>query len=279
MRRAYVLRGCVFVSLTAMLRLELPHINILTKMDMANRRDPGHASGFFREAQELHRIAPFCGVQPCSLDEDDVEEEPCRRCEATAKVVGKICELVDDFSLVCYEPLDVSDGESVAKVVRLLDKCNGHPCGVHAPQSLINDATELFLLHRGGTDGPSINVDGDNRGAAGRRIGSRDERRGRCGRTRRGRRRPALVKAGRGRFRGTPRFCVFFLLPRVPSRLWRGLRHGAVAYVLLCAVRPACARRVGAARPSPETYAASVLPGHIRYASLTEINYCADRSL
>ena len=72
------------------------------------------------------------------------------------------------FLLVCYEPLDVSDGESVAKVVRLLDKCNGHPCGVHAPQSLINDATELFLLHRGGTDGPSINVDGDNRGAAGR---------------------------------------------------------------------------------------------------------------
>ena len=69
---------------------------------------------------------------------------------------------------MCYEPLDVSDGESVAKVVRLLDKCNGHPCGVHAPQSLINDATELFLLHRGGTDGPSINVDGDNRGAAGR---------------------------------------------------------------------------------------------------------------
>ena len=27
------------LSLTAMLRLELPHINILTKMDMANRYD------------------------------------------------------------------------------------------------------------------------------------------------------------------------------------------------------------------------------------------------
>jgi len=156
------------LSLTAMLRLELPHINILTKMDMANRYDLAMPLEFFREAQELHRIAPFCGVQPCSLDEDDVEEEPSAYAKQLQKLSGKICELVDDFSLVCYEPLDVSDGESVAKVVRLLDKCNGHPCGVHAPQSLIDDATELFLLHRGGTDGPSINVDGDNRGAAGR---------------------------------------------------------------------------------------------------------------
>ena len=156
------------LSLTAMLRLELPHINILTKMDMANRYDLAMPLEFFREAQELHRIAPFCGVQPCSLEDDVVDEEPSAYARQLQKLSGKICELVDDFSLVCYEPLDVSDGESVAKVVRLLDKCNGHPCGVHAPQSLINDATELFLLHRGGTDGPSINVDGDNRGAAGR---------------------------------------------------------------------------------------------------------------
>ena len=117
------------------------------------------------------------------------------------RLSGKICELVDDFSLVCYEPLDVSDGESVAKVVRLLDKCNGHPVAC-MPSSLINDATELFLLHRGGTDGPSINVDGDNRGAAGR---DREPRRslGRCGLITSGRRRPTLVRAGRGRSRGT----------------------------------------------------------------------------
>ena len=155
------------LSLTAMLRLELPHINILTKIDMAPRYELAMPLEFFREAQELHRITPFCGARPASLDEGDCIEETSVYARNLQRLSGKLCELVDDFSLVCYEPLDVSDGDSVARVVRLLDKCNGHPCGVHAPQALIDDATQLFLHHRGGTDGPSINVDGDNRGAMG----------------------------------------------------------------------------------------------------------------
>ena len=81
------------LSLTAMLRLELPHINILTKMDMANRYDLAMPLEFFREAQELHRIAPFCGVQPCSLDEDDEAEEVSPYARQLQKLSGKICEL------------------------------------------------------------------------------------------------------------------------------------------------------------------------------------------
>ena len=55
---------------------------------------------------------------------------------------------------MCYQPLDVSDGDSVARLVRMLDKANGHPAGVHAPAALVEDATDLFLLHNGGRPMP-----------------------------------------------------------------------------------------------------------------------------
>ena len=139
------------LSLTAMLRLELPHINVLSKVDLADRYELALNLDFFKEAQELHRIVPFCGVRPAAPKPfDAASDRAARYNEHLQKLSGKICELVDDFGLVCYQPLDVSDGESVARLVRMLDKANGHPAGVHAPAALVEDATDLFLLHKGG---------------------------------------------------------------------------------------------------------------------------------
>ncbi|KAH8063320.1 hypothetical protein JL722_2487 [Aureococcus anophagefferens] len=81
------------LSLTAMLRLELPHINVLSKVDLADRYELAMNLEFFKDARELHRIVPFCGA-------------------------------------------------------------NGHPAGVHAPAALVEDATDLFLLHKGGRPMP-----------------------------------------------------------------------------------------------------------------------------
>ena len=145
------------LSLTAMLRLELPHINVLSKVDLADRYELAMNLEFFKDARELHRIVPFCGVRPRAPEPvagDAAAGDAARYNERLQKLTGRICELVDDFGLVCYQPLDVSDGDSVARLVRMLDKANGHPAGVHAPAALVEDATDLFLLHKGGRPMP-----------------------------------------------------------------------------------------------------------------------------
>ena len=57
--------------MTAMLRLELPHVNVLSKVDMVSRYELAMPLEFFRDAQELRRIEPFCGTKPCPLEDDD----------------------------------------------------------------------------------------------------------------------------------------------------------------------------------------------------------------
>lgn len=40
-----------------------------------------------------------------------------------------ICDLVQDFQLVCFHPLAIEDKESVYKIVKTVDKANGYIYG------------------------------------------------------------------------------------------------------------------------------------------------------
>ena len=95
---------------------------------------------FFTDARELKRLLPFCergGAsttfdhrEDCAAKSEDCATAPHRAPPSTKRdqlrrLTGKFCELVDDFNLVCFQPLDISDGESVANLVRLLDKAVG----------------------------------------------------------------------------------------------------------------------------------------------------------
>jgi len=156
----------VLVSLIAMLNLELPHVNVLSKVDQLptfQSSMPFHLN-YFTEAVNLQKLLPHCGPGDAPVDYDDhpddddddrddddmvleeAEEEPPpppRR--GVQRLTAKICEVVEDFQLVCFQPLDVTDGDSVAELLRMLDKANGHPAGVYDPVRLINDPTPLFL--------------------------------------------------------------------------------------------------------------------------------------
>ncbi|KAJ8604960.1 hypothetical protein CTAYLR_006887 [Chrysophaeum taylorii] len=150
--------AAALISLMAMLRLELPHVNVLSKIDqLPSFKDSMPFNlDFFADARQLDRLVPYCdattnnvpalGELEVPKDDDrdeDVEDAP--KLTGLQRLSAKICDLVDDFNLVCFQPLDISDGHSVATLVRLLDKANGHPAGVYAPAHLIADATTLFL--------------------------------------------------------------------------------------------------------------------------------------
>uniref|UniRef100_A0A0E0NUR4 GPN-loop GTPase 3 n=1 Tax=Oryza rufipogon TaxID=4529 RepID=A0A0E0NUR4_ORYRU len=95
--------GCM-ASLSAMIQLELPHINILSKMDLvANKKDVEEYLN--PEAQVLlsqlnRQMAPKFG-----------------------KLNKSLAELVDDYSMVNFIPLDLRKESSIQYVLSHIDNC------------------------------------------------------------------------------------------------------------------------------------------------------------
>lgn len=90
-------------ALTAMINLELPHINILSKMDLLSKN-------------ARKQLDKYLEPDPSSLlaDEDDEDDEYSKLTEALARVI-------DDYSLVRFLPLNIKDEESIADVKLTID--------------------------------------------------------------------------------------------------------------------------------------------------------------
>ncbi|PWN39004.1 hypothetical protein IE81DRAFT_57742 [Ceraceosorus guamensis] len=136
----------VLLSLRAMLALELPHINVLSKIDllgdvvggahvedddedddddddggahdlasssMPGARDDGMLFNlsYYTHAQDLSRL----------LDVDATSTSP-----RHTRLNERICELVEDFGLVGFETLAVEDKRSMLRLTRVVDKAGGY---------------------------------------------------------------------------------------------------------------------------------------------------------
>ncbi|ESQ37051.1 hypothetical protein EUTSA_v10003026mg [Eutrema salsugineum] len=95
--------GCM-VSLSAMIQLELPHVNILSKMDLL--KDKSSIEGYLDPVprtllSELnHRMGP-----------------------QFAKLNKALIELVEEYSMVRFTPLDLRKEKSIQYVLSEIDKC------------------------------------------------------------------------------------------------------------------------------------------------------------
>ncbi len=93
------------VALSAMASLEVPHVNVLSKVDLlpaaAKRRLDTFLLPDTRELVEEARRAP-CGDRYAGLTE----------------ALGRV---LDDYSLVKFLPLDIRDEENVADVLQAID--------------------------------------------------------------------------------------------------------------------------------------------------------------
>ncbi|EXB75171.1 GPN-loop GTPase 3 [Morus notabilis] len=93
--------GCM-ASLSAMVQLELPHVNILSKMDLvSNKRD----------------IEDFLNPEPQAL----LSELNQRMAPQFAKLNKSLIELVDDYSMVSFLPLDLRKESSIRYVLAQID--------------------------------------------------------------------------------------------------------------------------------------------------------------
>lgn len=105
--------AAVLLALRAMLQLEMPHINVLSKIDTIN--------GF---GELPFNLDYYTEVQDLGYLLKTLEEEP--RARKFAKLNSAMAELIEDFGLVGFETLAVEDKESMMSLVRLVDKVTGY---------------------------------------------------------------------------------------------------------------------------------------------------------
>ncbi|KAI0360317.1 hypothetical protein OH77DRAFT_1418196 [Trametes cingulata] len=100
----------LMLSLRAMLHLELPHINVLSKVDLITQYgDLDFNLDFYTEVQDLSYLENLLNQQSPRY----------------AALNMQICSLIEDFGLVGFETLAVEDKESMLHLTRVIDKATG----------------------------------------------------------------------------------------------------------------------------------------------------------
>jgi hypothetical protein len=139
--------SAALLGTTTMMRLELPCVNVLSKVDLLQQYgELPMQLDFFTDCHDLDRLLPYlqstAGLQQAgdgytaedNFDfADDPEYQKARRKRLQSKLNRKhqklheaIAEVVDDFGLLSFLPLDISSAESVGRVLAKIDKCNGY---------------------------------------------------------------------------------------------------------------------------------------------------------
>lgn len=95
--------GCI-TALSAMIQLEIPHLNIMSKMDLT--RDMGK-----------QKVDEFMEADIDMLISDLSRTTPPR----FVKLNNAMGSLLDDFGMVSFVPLDITDDDSIATLLLMVD--------------------------------------------------------------------------------------------------------------------------------------------------------------
>ncbi|CAA7396736.1 unnamed protein product [Spirodela intermedia] len=105
--------SALLLSLTTMLHLELPHINVFSKIDLIESY-----------GKLAFNLEYYTDVQDLSYLQYHLDQDP--RSAKYRKLTKELCDVIEDFSLVNFTTLDIQDKESVGNLVKLIDKSNGY---------------------------------------------------------------------------------------------------------------------------------------------------------
>jgi GPN-loop GTPase len=102
-----------------MLQMDLPHLNVLTKIDKLSSYDPLPFNlDFYTEVQNLSYLLPHMAKESHTM--------------ANSKFEGlnqAIIELVEDFGLVSFHTLAVEDKRSMMDLLHAADRAGGYAFG------------------------------------------------------------------------------------------------------------------------------------------------------
>ncbi|KAI9679044.1 MAG: ATP binding protein [Trizodia sp. TS-e1964] len=110
-------------AMSAMIMLEIPHVNVLSKMDlvkdMVGRRE---LKRFIDPDSSLLDDDPADGVVRGAVETDDPNAPQSLMKGASFKRLNRaVAQLIDDFSMVSFLQLDVQDEDSVGAILSYVD--------------------------------------------------------------------------------------------------------------------------------------------------------------
>ncbi|KAI1081649.1 ATP-binding domain 1 family member B [Whalleya microplaca] len=109
----------LLLTLRAMLQMDLPHINVLTKIDKVASYDPLPFNlDYYTEVQDLSYLLP-------QLE----EESPAMRSGKFSRLNQAVADLVENFALVRFEVLAVENKKSMMQLLRVIDRAGGYIFG------------------------------------------------------------------------------------------------------------------------------------------------------
>lgn len=144
--------SAALLGTTTMLRLELPAVNVLSKVDLLSSYGTLPLQlDYYTECYDLERLIPFLyqtnipndeSVDPTTTttvedDEYDVADDPEYRRILQQRSTSKfavsyqklhqaLAEVVEDYSLLSFVPLDITNAESVGRVLAKIDQSHGY---------------------------------------------------------------------------------------------------------------------------------------------------------
>uniref|UniRef100_A0A8C5LIR0 GPN-loop GTPase 2 n=1 Tax=Leptobrachium leishanense TaxID=445787 RepID=A0A8C5LIR0_9ANUR len=99
-------------SLSTMLHVELPHVNILSKMDLIEQYGRlAFNMDYYTEVMDLSYLV------------DHLTSDPFFR--RHRRLHEKLAEVIEDYGLVTFIPLSIKDEQSLQKVLSTVDKASG----------------------------------------------------------------------------------------------------------------------------------------------------------
>ncbi|XP_067032314.1 GPN-loop GTPase 3-like isoform X2 [Acropora muricata] len=94
----------VLTALSAMIQLEIPHINVMSKMDLLTKK-------------QLKEVDRFLDPDPQQLVEE-LKENTTKRFR---KLNEALAQLIDDYSMVAFQPLNLSEEDSINNLLIQID--------------------------------------------------------------------------------------------------------------------------------------------------------------
>lgn len=109
----------MLLSLRAMLQMDLPHLNVLTKIDKLSTYAPLPFNlDYYTEVQDLSYLLPHLA-----------QENPMMQHPKWEGLNNAVIELVEDFGLVGFETLAVEDKRSMMTLLQAVDRAGGYAFG------------------------------------------------------------------------------------------------------------------------------------------------------
>lgn len=108
----------LITSLTTMLKMEMPHINVLSKADLIEQHGKLQFNlDFYTEVMDLKQL--------CSLFSDDPFLSRYK------KLNNALIQLIRNYSLVSFCLLSINSKSSMSRVLQVADKANGYVFGIN----------------------------------------------------------------------------------------------------------------------------------------------------